>query len=68
MRRFFAAFSAVLLPGILAGCDDPSHEGPQPTRPAVVQLAVGGHVDLDEAANARVPLRVELDAFARPNR
>ena len=62
-RRLVPVFLAVLAAGSLVGCGGASHEGPQPSRPAVVRLVVGTHV-LDEAANAKVPLRVELDAFA----
>lgn len=64
MYRFAAALLASLVASSLAGCGGGSHEGPQPSRPAVVSLVVRGDVDLEEAANAKVPLRVELDAFA----
>lgn len=53
----------VLLGIVLAGCDSPPHDDPHPPRPATVSLSIGEST-VDEAANAKVAVRVGLDRLA----
>ena len=56
------ALACVVCAGV-AGCGNAPHEEPAPPRPATVSLAIGS-TEVDEAANPRVPVRVNLDANA----
>ena len=65
IRRCAAGAGVVLVLGGLSACGGGApHDDPPPPRPATVSLAVGDATDLEESANPKVRVTVELDGFA----
>ena len=56
------AFAFGIVVGV-AGCGDAPHEKPGPSRPSTVSLSLA-FAEIDESANATVPVRVHVEAYA----